>query len=1048
MEAFKSLEMKKWVELLNNKDPAFRLSDIPAYIDAIVGTASGAGIDDRKMLLEKGLVLMSRLGDKSDFSTRLQERVIDLLYKDLPHPQDGYLSLPSAAEATVDVGMEGVKYAYRSADGSNYNPLVPLMGRTGRPYARTVPSTSIIPPSALPDAGLVFDTLLKRDRFVKHPGGISSLFFGFADLVIHSIFNTDHHDWSVNKNSSYLDLSILYGSSQAEVESVRKLDGTGQLHNDVFADSRLLFMPPSACALLVLLSRNHNYIAKKLLDINERKSFHNPPPIDKGKRRQQDDELFHRARLVNCGYFMQIILGDYVGSILGLARDGHSWRLNPLKATRSGDHEVSPRGEGNVVSIEFNLLYRWHATLSEQDTKWTEELFKKLFNGKDPSKITVEDFKNAAHEHMVKELPADVKEWTFDGLKRGEDGNFNDDDLAKILLNATEWYAGSYKAAGTPEVLRVIEVLGIEQARSWGACSLNEFRKFMGLKPYANFKEWNPDKAIYTAAESLYKDIDNLELHVGLQAEESKPPIPGAGLCPGYTISRAILADAVCLTRGDRFLTTDFTPYNFTSWGYQDCQFDPEDGSYGGMLTKMLFRFLPDHYPAGSAYAHFPFLVPSYMLGEMKKAGNEEWKNYTWTRPAQPKSFVTVTSFAGVSRIVKEPKTFVAPYNARLTKLAKDPIISIPVQDVLVSDKTKLWQTFSQLTQKLILDKSINRVKSCDKFVDIVGDVINLVPVYWIAHEVIGIPLTTEVDLKDDDDVFEIKNLHKRFADVCEYVYLNFQPDNDWKLRSSAQDTFNKVTELASMHLAGIAGFSIFDKARHAVRNMKFKSHGFLKQLAEASASSQPRPKELAAALFAEVVPTSAHFSQSIAHVVNFYLDDARANERKELIALLGNKAAPVTEEARVKVMGYVREALRLDPIVSGVYRTSTTDTDVNGVQVQAGATVFASVSAANLDPSVFGENPASPSFTRPKDASGILGLGEYGLLSSEFFEIAALAMLSQILPLKNLGRAPGASGHLTRFTEEWHGTPSQKYISMKGQVQPWPDSLVVEYSA
>lgn len=35
--------------------------------------------------------------------------------------------------------------------------------------------------------------------------------------------------------------------------------------------------------------------------------------------------------------------------------------------------------------------------------------------------------------------------------------------------------------------------------------------------------------------------------------------MPGAGLCPGYTISRAILADAVALTRGDRFYTVDFT---------------------------------------------------------------------------------------------------------------------------------------------------------------------------------------------------------------------------------------------------------------------------------------------------------------------------------------------------------------------------------------------------------------------------------------------------------------------------------------------------------
>lgn len=48
-------------------------------------------------------------------------------------------------------------------------------------------------------------------------------------------------------------------------------------------------------------------------------------------------------------------------------------------------------------------------------------------------------------------------------------------------------------------------------------------------------------------------------LQVGLQAEEAKSPMPGAGLCPGYTISRAILSDAVCLTRGDRFMTTEFT---------------------------------------------------------------------------------------------------------------------------------------------------------------------------------------------------------------------------------------------------------------------------------------------------------------------------------------------------------------------------------------------------------------------------------------------------------------------------------------------------------
>ena len=30
--------------------------------------------------------------------------------------------------------------------------------------------------------------------------------------------------------------------------------------------------------------------------------------------------------------------------------------------------------------------------------------------------------------------------------------------------------------------MKFVELLAIEQARSWGTCSLNEFRRFMGLK--------------------------------------------------------------------------------------------------------------------------------------------------------------------------------------------------------------------------------------------------------------------------------------------------------------------------------------------------------------------------------------------------------------------------------------------------------------------------------------------------------------------------------------------------------------------------------------
>lgn len=69
-----------------------------------------------------------------------------------------------------------------------------------------------------------------------------------------------------------------------------------------------------------------------------------------------------------------------------------------------------------------------------------------------------------------------------DSLTRGPNGTFSDDALAKVLHDATENPAGAYGARNTPDVLRVIEVMGMQQARQWGVCSMNEFRKSLGLK--------------------------------------------------------------------------------------------------------------------------------------------------------------------------------------------------------------------------------------------------------------------------------------------------------------------------------------------------------------------------------------------------------------------------------------------------------------------------------------------------------------------------------------------------------------------------------------
>lgn len=62
---------------------------------------------------------------------------------------------------------------------------------------------------------------------------------------------------------------------------------------------------------------------------------------------------------------------------------------------------------------------------------------------------------------------------TSRSLAREEDGRFSDADIARILQDATADRACAFRARGVPAVMRIVEILGMEQARAWGACSVS-----------------------------------------------------------------------------------------------------------------------------------------------------------------------------------------------------------------------------------------------------------------------------------------------------------------------------------------------------------------------------------------------------------------------------------------------------------------------------------------------------------------------------------------------------------------------------------------------
>ncbi|OBZ65176.1 Psi-producing oxygenase A [Grifola frondosa] len=564
------------------------LATAPALLDLLQNQDA---VDDRTGLFTQALSIMCKIPQDWDISKKLNDALIAILYNTLPHPPCTYMGTDFPSTPAIpanEVGLTAqdtqtnnswgqsspprMPFAFRSADGSGNNLNMPELGKAGRPYARSVQNKHPLPPNILPDTKLVFDTLLKARDFQPHPGRNSSLTFAYASLVTHQLFRTDPTDVTKNNTTSYLDLSVLYGTNQAEQDLVRDKDsGRGLLWPDAYSEDRLVFVPPAASALLVLFSRNHNYIAEMLLKLNERGRWTDPPPTDAGKLALQDEEIFQVARLVNCGHFMAMIFGDYVAGFLGLGRDGSSWSMQPFDPITQNNIPVS-RGDGNCCSVEFNILYRWHPTTAQEDIKWTETIFKDVFGDSKPlDQLELSDF-----------MPAVVKEWRkvdpnprtrcFADLTRGADGRFSDDALAKVLQDATEKVAGRTVRAGRRRCsawLRFWDGAGAPV----GTCTMNEFRAFLGLKQFETFEEWNSDPEIADTARKLYGHIDNLELYPGLQAEDC----------------HSCAATA--------YYTSDYTPANLTAWGFQDCARDPNNGAFGAALPKLLFRHSPGTIP-------------------------------------------------------------------------------------------------------------------------------------------------------------------------------------------------------------------------------------------------------------------------------------------------------------------------------------------------------------------------------------------------------------------------------------------------------------------
>lgn len=62
--------------------------------------------------------------------------------------------------------------------------MCPQLGAANTAYARSVfPGT--LQPGALPDPGLIFDSIFARNKYKQHPNNVSSVMFLWASIIIH-----------------------------------------------------------------------------------------------------------------------------------------------------------------------------------------------------------------------------------------------------------------------------------------------------------------------------------------------------------------------------------------------------------------------------------------------------------------------------------------------------------------------------------------------------------------------------------------------------------------------------------------------------------------------------------------------------------------------------------------------------------------------------------------------------------------------------------------------------------------------------------------------
>ncbi|HBE70180.1 MAG TPA: peroxidase, partial [Planctomycetaceae bacterium] len=316
----------------------------------------------------------------------------------------------------------------------------------------------------------------------------------------------------INSITAFIDGSMVYGSDSATADSLRLFSGGELLISDdgllpTDDDGNLLAGDvraaenPSLTAMHVLFVREHNRLAAEIAERD--------PSLD-------DEAIYQEARASVVAQIQAITYNEFLPALLG----------NRALGSYTGyDSTVDP-----TVANEFSTAaFRFgHSTLNDEIG----------FMGNDGTEVRdsmglFETFFN----------PAVLEETGIDSvLKFNASIQSQEVDLHVVdsLRNALFGPPGS----GGLDLV----ALNIQRGRDHGLADYNSTRVAYGLEPVDGFEDITSDSQLQADLESLYGDVNNIDLWVGLMAEDH---VRGASV--GELTSLIISDQFQRLRSGDRF---------------------------------------------------------------------------------------------------------------------------------------------------------------------------------------------------------------------------------------------------------------------------------------------------------------------------------------------------------------------------------------------------------------------------------------------------------------------------------------------------------------